>query len=269
MGNEQSGDRGQLVQVEQLDGATWLTMDSPSNRNALSRRLVRELVAGLRGASAQGARLVVLTATGNTFCSGADLDERLHPPGRDQDNVTLVELLTAMARAPMPVVARVNGHVRAGGMGLVAASDLAVAPESASFAFTEVLVGVAPALIAVPALRRMAARPLERFMLTGQTFSAKEAQAAGLLTIACADLEEADAWIAAILGSLRRAAPKAVHATKALLSDLRSCGWDEALLEAEGRSDEMFASEEAAEGMSAFLEKRAPRWSKTSESKSS
>jgi len=255
-----------LVRVDHRGPATWITLESPSNRNALSRRLLRGLAGGLDEASARGARLVVLTGAGNTFCSGADLEERLHPPPADEDSspsvhpVTVAGLLTHIAHAPQPVIARVNGHVRAGGMGLVAAADLAVAPMTASFGFSEVRVGVAPAMIAVPALRAMNARALQLHMLTGEQFSADEAQRSGLLTQAFATPAEMDDWISTMTEALGKGAPGAVAATKQLLSELRNRDWDEGMALAQERSDEIFDSDEAAEGIRAFLEKRRPEW---------
>ncbi len=254
-----------LVRIDHRGPATWITLDSPANRNALSRRLVHSLAGALDEAAGRGARLVVLTGAGNTFCSGADLGERLHPPAAGEspppaDEVTVAGLLTRIAHAPLPVLARVNGHVRAGGMGLVAAADLAVAPITATFGFSEVRVGVAPAMIAVPALRVMTTRAIQRHMLTGEPFAADEAERSGLLTQAFATPSEMDGWISAMTETLGMGAPGAVAATKQLLSELRNRDWDEGMRLAEARSDQLFDSAEAAEGMRAFLEKRRPGW---------
>lgn len=247
-----------LVRHDRLGAVATLTLDSPHNRNALSAQLLAELAAGLHEArSDPDLRAVVLTATGGTFCSGVDLAERLHPPGSAP--ATLSRVLSALAATPQPVIARVNGHVRAGGMGLVAACDLAVAPAAATFAFTEVRVGVAPAIIAVPALRRMGRRAFERYALTGDVFGAEAAAAAGLLSAVVADLEELDMWVAGVVRSVLRSAPAAVAATKGL-ADLAHRPWEDALAAAEELSDRLFSSPTAAEGMSAFLEKRPPSW---------
>lgn len=250
---------GPLVRHERRGPVTVLTLDSPRNRNALSARLLAELLAALEQVQADPeVRAVVLTGDGSVFCSGVDLDERLRPPA-DQP-ATLPEVLSCLVSLPQPVVARVNGHVRAGGMGLVAACDLAVAPAAATFAFTEVRVGVAPAIIAVPALALMGRRAFTRYALTGDVFGAGEAVGAGLLTAAAPDLEAVDAWVDDVVGSVLRSAPTAVTATKGLPSLLAGRAWEEALSVAESLSDELFASPPAAEGMTAFLEKRAPSW---------
>ena len=173
------------------------------------------------------------------------------------------DILTAIVESPVPVIARVNGHARAGGLGLIAAADIAVAAAASTFAFTEVRVGVAPAMILVPALRVMDPRFLARLTLTGDRFSAGEAAAAGLLTAAVDDDTALDAWVAALVDALRKAAPGAVRATKELLRALPGRGWAEGLAEAARTSAELFAGPEAAEGMAAFLEKRRPAWDST------
>lgn len=248
-----------LVRQVRAGPVATVTLDSPKNRNALSRRLLEELATALGEVQADpDVRVVILTGTGNTFCSGLDLAERLDPPQGDPP-ATLPEILTAIVAMPQPVVARVNGHVRAGGMGIVCACDLAVAPEDATFAFSEVRVGVAPAVIAVPALRRMGRRAFDRFALTGDAFDAREAAASGVLTAAVADFEELDDWVNAVVGSLLSSAPTAVAATKGL-ADLASRTWDEALDAAGELSEGLFGAPAAAEGMAAFLEKRKPSW---------
>jgi enoyl-CoA hydratase/carnithine racemase len=160
-------------------------------------------------------------------------------------------------------VVRVNGHARAGGLGLVAAADMAVAAEAATFAFTEVRVGVAPAMILVPALRVVDRRFLTRATLTGERFGAAEAFGAGLLTAVTPDEVSLDAWVADVTTALRQGAPGAVRATKALLRTLPAQGWAEGLAAASATSADLFAGDEAAEGMEAFLQKRRPAWDTT------
>lgn len=254
-----AADQGTLVRFDRAGPVVTLTLDSQHNRNALSRRLLAELHGALTGVQADPeVRVVVLTGAGRAFCSGVDLTERLHPPPGDPP-ATLAEVLTTIVAMPQPVIARVNGHVRAGGMGLVAACDLAVADGAATFAFTEVRVGVAPAVIAVPALRRMARRAFERYALTGDVFDAAEAAASRLLTAAVPDRTGLDTWVDAAVRSVLAASPQAVAASKGL-ADLTSGPWADALAAAEELSDRLFASEHAAEGMGAFLEKRPPAW---------
>jgi methylglutaconyl-CoA hydratase len=239
-----------------------LTLDSPHNRNALSAQLVEELADGLAGAAGdRSVRVVVLTATGTVFCSGADLSERTAPSeGTGAATSRLPEILAMLRTAPKPVVARVGGHARAGGMGLIAACDLAVATTGCTFGFSEVRVGVAPAMILVPALRVMEPRFLRQATLTGESFGAAAAAEAGLLTDVVEDDKALDGWVEAAVGAILQSAPDAVAATKALLDELAALPWSEGLAVAQARSAALFAGAEAAEGMEAFLEKRTPPW---------
>ncbi len=245
-----------LVGVQHDGGVRTLTLDSPANRNALSARLLEELDRALReAASDPEVRAIVLTGTGPVFCSGADLSERgTAAPNR------MPGIRTAVVESPVPVIARVNGHARAGGLGLVAACDLAAAPEGSTFAFSEVRVGVAPAMIMVPALRVVERRFLAAMTLTGESFTAREAAEAGLLTAVAEDEAALDAWVAARASAIGKSAPGAVRATKELLRMLPAQGWADGLASAAATSAELFAGTEAEEGMVAFLEKRRPAW---------
>jgi len=168
----------ELVRIARRGPVCTLTLDSPHNRNALSARLLDELAEGLAEAAGDPAvRVVVLTATGSVFCSGADLSE-----GAGVVASRLPEIMTSVRTARVPVVVRVNGHARAGGLGLIAVADLAVAAEGSTFAFSEVRVGVAPAMIMVPGLHVVDRRFLARATLTGETFGADAAASAGLLS---------------------------------------------------------------------------------------
>jgi methylglutaconyl-CoA hydratase len=198
---------------------------------------------------------VVLTGVGPVFCSGADLTERTAGV-----TTRLPEILTTMRAAPTPVVTRVNGHARAGGLGLIAASDLAVAASASTFAYSEVRVGVAPAIILVPSLRVAAPRFLARAALTGEPFGAAEAAGAGLLTSVVDDDDALDEWVRQVTSSILLSAPEAVAATKALMGELAALPFSEGLAAAQVRSAELFAGAEAAEGMDAFLSRRTPAW---------
>jgi enoyl-CoA hydratase/carnithine racemase len=248
-----------LVGMQHSDGIRTLTLDSPHNRNALSARLLEQLDGALRAATSDpDVRAIVLTGSGTVFCSGADLSERgAAAPNRMPD------ILTGIVESPVPVIARVNGHARAGGLGLIAASDLAVAAAASTFAFTEVRVGVAPAMILVPALRVVDRRFLTRAALTGERFSAREAADAGLLSAVADDEAALEAWVDQQTEALRKSAPGAVRATKELLRTLPARAWAEGLADAASTSAGLFAGAEAAEGMEAFLQKRRPSWDTT------
>lgn len=228
-----------------------LSLDSPRNRNALSAALVGELADALTAAGKDpGVRAVLLTHTGNTFSAGADLKD---PPPPE----ALVALLRQIIELPTPVVARVTGHVRAGGLGLLAACDIAAASTEATFAFTEVRIGVAPAVISLPLLPRTNPRALARYYLTGERFDAAEATATGLLTTHADDV---DAALAPILDGLRKSAPDALAETKRLLTARVLEAFDRDAADLTALSARLFSSAQAREGMTAFLERRDPAW---------
>ncbi|MGA6155557.1 enoyl-CoA hydratase family protein [Stenotrophomonas sp. NPDC087984] len=237
-------------------GITTLTLDSPHNRNALSTRLVTELREALAAAGRDDrVRAVLLTHTGTTFCAGADLSE---PPSAS-GAAALVALLRSIVELPKPVVARVTGHVRAGGLGLLGACDISAAGRGASFAFTEARLGLAPAVISMPLLPRLDRRAAARYYLTGERFDAAEAARIGLVTMA--DPEgDADEALAPVLDGLRRGSPQGLAESKRLVTAdvLRAFDRDGEPLAA--LSARLFASEEAREGMTAFLERREPVW---------
>lgn len=232
-------------------GITTLTLDNPANRNALSAALVGQLADALAGCAGDpGVRAVVLTHTGTTFSAGADLKA---PPSP----YAFVALLRQIVALPKPVVARVAGHVRAGGLGLVGACDIAAATTGSDFAFTEVRIGVAPAVISLPLLPRMQPRAAERLYLTGERFDAAEAARCGLLTLAADDV---DAALAPLLDALRKGSPQGLAASKELVTARVLETFDRDAEDLVQRSASLFASAEAREGMTAFLERRDPAW---------
>ncbi|MEW2081529.1 enoyl-CoA hydratase family protein [Streptomyces sp. NPDC005283] len=240
-----------LVATAHERGITTLTLDSPANRNALSARLVGELAQALTDCGKdETVRAVVLTHTGSTFSAGADLKAPPNP-------YTFVGLLRQIVTLPKPVVARVTGHVRAGGLGLLGACDIAAGASAADFAFTEVRIGVAPAVISLPLLPRLDARAAERYYLTGERFGAAEAARIGLLTLAADDV---DAALGPVVDGLRRACPQGLTASKQLLAARVLETFDRDAEDLVQRSASLFASAEAREGMTAFLERRDPAW---------
>jgi methylglutaconyl-CoA hydratase len=241
-------------------GIATLTLDSPRNRNALSPRLMAELAAGLRAAIADEAvRVVVLASADRVFCSGMDLTATAPADGADLPVTAFPDLLTAIWQAPKPVVARVAGPARAGGIGLIAACDLAVAARSATFAFTEVRLGVVPAVISVAVLSRLAPRAAQELFLTGEVFDGNRAAAIGLVTAAVPD-EDLDAELRRYLDLLGQGAPGALAATKALLRQPAVGSTAERFAAMAELSARHFASDEGREGVAAFTEKRRPRW---------
>ncbi|CAL9300645.1 putative enoyl-CoA hydratase [Streptomyces sp. SudanB135_2055] len=240
-----------LVARSRDRGVETLALDSPHNRNALSAALVTELAAALTDVGDDaGVRAVLLTHTGTAFSAGADLRD---PPDPD----ALVALLKQIVDLPKPVVARVAGHVRAGGLGLLGACDIAAASTASTFAFTEVRIGVAPAVISLTLLPRSDPRALARHYLTGERFDAAEAVRTGLVTAAGDDV---DAVLAPVLDGVRRASPQALAETKRLLTARVLENFDRDAARLTALSARLFASPQAREGMTAFLERRDPPW---------
>ena len=232
-------------------GVETLSLDAAGSRNALSAPLVAELADALTEcAKDPDVRAVVLTHTGGTFCAGADLRDPPHPD-------TFVALLRQLVELPKPVVARVTGHVRAGGLGLLAACDITAASTASTFAFTEVRIGVAPAVISLPLLPRTDPRALSRYYLTGERFDAPEAARIGLLT---ATADDVDAVLGPVLDGLRKAEPQGLAETKRLLTVRVLEAFDRDAADLTALSARLFASPQAREGMTAFLERREPAW---------
>jgi methylglutaconyl-CoA hydratase len=253
-------EQDELVHLDVAAGVASITLDSPTNRNALSAQLRRELLAHLDAALADdAARVVVLSHTGRVFCSGMDLKESRGAGASDQGINEIPAILSRIWTAPKPVVARIAGPARAGGVGLVAACDIAVAAEDATFAFSEVRIGVIPAVISVTVLPRLLPRAAHELFLTGETFDAARAVAVGLVN-ASVPVDGLDAEVARYVELLRLGAPGALAATKAMLRTQRPTAMDAQFAEMLSLSAQYFAAEEGQEGMRAFAEKRAPSW---------
>jgi len=238
-----------------------LTLNSPHNRNALSTALVNQLHQGLRDAASDPAvRAVVLGHTGGTFCAGADLSEASGGAPFDRAAARareLTALLRAIVESPLPVIAAIDGHVRAGGFGLVGACDIAVAGPRSTFALTEARIGVAPAIISLTLLPKMSARSAARYYLTGETFDAAQAAEIGLITVAADDV---DAAVQQLIADVGRGSPQGLAASKALTTAAVLEGFDRDAERLTEESARLFVSEEAREGMLAFLQKRPPSW---------
>lgn len=248
-----------LVRYDVQDRVATITLDSPANRNALSRRLVASVNDALADADQRDdVRVVVLTHTGGTFCAGADLAEALEF-GMEDGTRRLLGLLRCVVGLSTPVVAAVRGHVRAGGLGLVGACDVAVVTEASTFAFTEAVLGLAPAIISLTTRSRLSDRDAAWQYLSGAVFDGREAARCGLATSAVPDAD-LDAALLAVLDRLRSVSPQGLRETKALLNrpiahDIETRGDELVALSAR-----LFASEEAREGMAAFRGRRTPRW---------
>jgi enoyl-CoA hydratase len=249
----------ELVHLSVEGRTATITLDSPANRNALSRRLVAQLRDHLIAADgSDDVRVIVLTHTGGTFCAGADLAEAVEV-GMEEGTRSLLALLRLVAELSTPVVAVVDGHVRAGGVGLVGACDLAVVSDASTFAFSESLLGLTPAIISLTTRAKLGERELAGKYLLGQTFDGREAARVGLVNLAV-PRPDLPAEVATLLAQFAAVSPQGLRETKRLLNQPLL-----ARMDAEGDtlvqlSARLFASDEAREGMTAFRERRPPRW---------
>lgn len=246
-----------LIQAVHTGGVATITLDSPANRNALSMQLMTELLAALTAAAADDAvRVVELRHTGPVFCSGADLTETAATAasGGSLPVARLGEILEAIAMHPKPVLAVVGGPARAGGLGLIAAADLAVCADSATFAFSEVRIGVVPSVISRSVLNRLSTRDAAELFLTGDVFDGVRAQQIGLVTRSV-PMESVEEAAGKLRDSLLRGGPDALRATKRLLRERPA---DYSVLTA--LSVTHFTSDEGREGVAAAREKRQPSW---------
>jgi len=252
-----------LVHYSVENGVARLTLDSPHNRNAISTALVDQLRQGLTDAADDaGVRVVVLGHTGGTFCAGADLSEAA---GRDPGDLATARaleaagLLRSILELPVPVIAAIDGHVRAGGMGLIGACDLVVAGTASTFALTEARIGVAPSIISLTLLPKMTARAAGRYFVTGEKFGAEEAERIGLVTVATDDVP---ATVAKLTDEITKGSPQGLAASKALTTASILADFDRDAEKLAKQSAQLFVSDEAREGMMAFLQKRQPNWNK-------
>lgn len=250
-----------LVRTVTAAGVSTVTLDSPTNRNALSTPLMRQLLEALAAAAADpDVRVVVLSHTGPVFCSGADLKETAaaYESGRVPVEM-LGDVLAAVWELPKPVLARVAGPARAGGLGLIAAADIAVCALDATFAFTEVRLGVVPAVISATVLPRLAPRAAAELYLTGEPFDGRRAADIGLVT-AATGADALDGAVAAYCAALVRGGPLALAGTKQLLHRGSGDGVRAELAELSASSARYFRSDEGREGVAAFRDKRPARW---------
>ncbi|WP_137724932.1 enoyl-CoA hydratase family protein [Prescottella subtropica] len=253
-----------LVRYDVADGLATLTLDSPRNRNAISSRLVAELRQGLSDAAADASvRAVVLTHTGGTFCAGADLSEASTAAETTpqelaaQRTTQMTELLRVIVELPKPVIGRLDGHVRAGGMGLVGACDIVVAGPDTTFALTEARLGLAASIISLTVIPRLTSRAAGRYFLTGEKFGPHEAEAIGLISEAVPDTGKAIGELAA---ALRKCSPQGLAESKKLTTMRMLADFDRYADGLAQQSARLFGTAEAVEGMTAFLQKRPPAW---------
>ena len=249
------------VETDLANGVLTVTLADEDNRNALSSRLTTELTEALDDADADPeVRVVVLTNRGRVFCAGADLSERSSGgDGSSSKPVDPTRLFGRFRESPKPYVGRIAGHCVAGGMGLAAAMDISIAIEEAKFGFTEVRIGVAPAIISVVCLPKIRPADAREAFLRGNRFLAPEAARMGLIN-AAVPVEELDAAVDAAVADLKAGGPEAIAAAKQLMARVPGMPIDEAFQWTGELSASLFRGEEAAEGMRAYLDKRPPSW---------
>ncbi len=245
---------------EVRQGAAWITLNRPQNRNALSAVLVNELYAHLKAADAdEDVRCIVITGNGPAFCAGADLK---NPPGsviNGERAVPYTDVLRQIMNGGKPVIAAVNGHAFAGGLGLIGAADIIITNEDALYSFSEVRIGVIPAVISVVCLPKLGKHHGMKLMLTGERFTGSQAVEYGLAhrAVPADDLTNATQEV---VDMIRLGGPNAVVQTKRLVRMVPAVGIEEGFELTGEWSVRMFQSAEGTEGITAFREKRKPSW---------
>ena len=241
-------------------GAAWITLNQPDRRNALSDAIIEGLLNGVRSAIADdAARVIVITGAGSAFCAGADLKSG-GMRASDEEN-PFVTVMKTIWESPKPVIGRINGHAFGGGVGLAAACDLTVAADSAMLSFSEVRIGVIPAMISVVVIPKLGIQNTMWLFLTGERFSAQRAVELGLLHKAV-PADKLDAAVQEIIDLVCLGGPNAIREAKQLVRRIPEMSMDDGFRYASKKIGELFASPEAAEGMQAFVEKRKPSWAK-------
>ena len=253
-----AGQQATLYEIN--DGAAWITLNRPENRNALSAILVNELYAHLINANENSeVRSIVITGTGPAFCAGADLKS---PPGQLVDGaqgVTYPEVLNTILESPKPVIAAVNGAAFAGGLGLVGAADIVVTVSDVQFSFSEVRIGVIPAVISVVCIPKLGTHHAMKLFLTGERFTGEQAVNMGFAHRAV-KAEELTSMVQEEIDAINLGGPIAVQECKKLVRRVRELNIRDGFNETGEWSKRLFQSEEGAEGMAAFREKRKPNW---------
>jgi len=255
-----------MLNVVQSGGVARVTLDRPQIRNAFDDALISALTSALRELDADaGVRAVVLAGNGPAFCAGGDLNwmKRMAGYGYDEnlrDAQALADLMKTLDRMRKPTIARVHGPAYAGGVGLVAACDVAIGVPEATFCLSEAKLGLSPATISPYVVRAMGERMARRYFLTAEVFDASEALRIGLLT-AVSPSEKLDGEIEEILRHLMQSGPQALVKIKDLIRTVTAGPVDDAMIaDTAKRIAEIRGSPEGREGVASFLEKRKPSW---------
>ena len=254
----------EVVIIERRGAAQWITINREERRNAINQEVIARIGDGIRRAVAEDARAIVLTGTGEkAFCAGADLAKNVKGGAFavdfSQPKHYIVKLFKELEECPLPLIARVNGHVMAGGFGLLCACDMAVAADDIRIGTTESKIGLTPMMILPYMLRMLPARKLQEMCITGEQFSAAEALEWGVFNyvVPRAELDSKLDWL---LERTVGKSPTAVRLGKQAFHAMRDMTLPQALEYAQAMVPVMSSTQDAAEGMSAFQEKRAPQW---------
>jgi methylglutaconyl-CoA hydratase len=257
-----------FVQSTILNDVATVRLNRPDVHNAFNEQMLRELTEAFAGLAANRAvRAVILASEGKSFCAGADVHwMKRMVDFTFEENVQDAGLLAAMLRGirecPKPVIGRVHGAALGGGVGLVASCDLAAATASATFALTEVKLGIVPAVISPFVLEKIGMGAMRRYAVTAERFDAAEAKRIGLIHEVASNAEDLDRWIDEQVRLIRANGPEATGVCKGILREVAAVGgdWDQLQSLTTQRIAERRVSPEGQEGLRSFLEKRPPRW---------
>ena len=244
-------------------GAAWITLNRPESRNALSAALVQELYDHIEAANRDpDVRSIVITGAGTAFCAGADLKAAAAGTVEGRKSVPYSEVLARIQDSDKPVIAAVNGYAIAGGLGLLGASDIVIAVEDAIFSFSEVRIGVIPAVISVVCIPKLGTHHAMKLFLTGERFTGAEAVDMGFAhkAVPSEGLIEA---VQEVTHMINLGGPNAIVNCKRLVREVPNLDREQAFAKTAEWSARMFRSEEGREGAAAFKEKRSPNWTKT------
>jgi methylglutaconyl-CoA hydratase len=258
----------EVLKVEREGAVARVTLNRPEVRNAFNAELIAALRATFDEFAAEQPgelRAVVLAGEGKAFCAGADIEWQrasigLSTEENEADAGRLQEMLVAIDECPVPVIAAVHGVALGGGMALCCVADITLAAADTTFGFTEVKLGLMPAVISPFVLPRIGEGPARALFLTGERFGSEQAMGIGLVSEVVPDPPALDARVEALLGEIRAAGPQAVRNAKSVIRDQRGLSRSDALKLTVQRAARQRVSAEGQEGLRAFLDKRPPSW---------